>query len=81
MFQGCSTPKTPPYLSQEAANKVGFQGLVVHSIDFGARLDEILAAAPPGGTGASVVVVGGGKSAQELVFHSVLPNILLTRTS
>ncbi|PBK93154.1 FAD/NAD(P)-binding domain-containing protein [Armillaria gallica] len=66
---GCSTPKTPPYLSQEAANKAGFQGLVVHSIDFGARLDEILAAAPPGGTGASVVVVGGGKSAQDISAH------------
>ncbi|KAK0441063.1 FAD/NAD-P-binding domain-containing protein [Armillaria borealis] len=63
---GCSTPKTPHYLSQEAANKAGFQGLVVHSIDFGARLDELLAAAPSGGT---VVVVGGGKSAQDISSH------------
>lgn len=66
---GCSTPKTPPYLSQEAALKAGFQGLVVHSIDFGARLDDILAAAPQGGTGATVVVVGGGKSAQDISSH------------
>ncbi|KAK0211814.1 FAD/NAD-P-binding domain-containing protein [Armillaria fumosa] len=67
---GCSTPKTPPYLSQEAANKTGFQGLAVHSIDFGARLDEILVAAPSGGTGdSSVVVVGGGKSAQDIASY------------
>lgn len=67
---GCSTPKTPPYLSQEAANKAGFQGLAVHSIDFGACLDEILTAAPPGGTGDSgIVVVGGGKSAQDIASY------------
>ncbi|KAK0211195.1 FAD/NAD-P-binding domain-containing protein [Desarmillaria ectypa] len=69
---GCSTPKTPAYLSQEAANKAGFQGLVVHSIDFGPRLDEILAAVPSCGTGGSsptIVVVGGGKSAQDISSH------------
>lgn len=66
---GCSTPKTPPCLSQDAALKAGFQGLVVHSIDFGARLNEILAAAPSGTGDSSVVVVGGGKSAQDIASY------------
>lgn len=46
-----------------------FPGTVVHSIDFGQHLDEILAAVPSGGSGDSsptIVVVGGGKSVQDV---------------
>lgn len=69
-FQGCSSPKIPESLSLYAAEKARFRGLVLHSAEFGARLDDILAKVKAG-TGAhtgSVVVVGGGKSAQEYVY-------------
>ena len=66
-FQGCSAPQVPPCLSQAAADKVNFRGLVVHSSNFASRLDEILATArcTPEDSNETILVVGGGKSAQE----------------
>ncbi|TFK37874.1 FAD/NAD-P-binding domain-containing protein [Crucibulum laeve] len=69
---GCSTPKIPEYLSQEAANKSSFNGLILHSNQFGAYVDEILSRVKPAQPGidtGSVVIVGGGRSAQDMATY------------
>ncbi|KAI0371491.1 FAD/NAD(P)-binding domain-containing protein [Pilatotrama ljubarskyi] len=70
---GCSTPRMPARLNSDAAAAAGFQGLVFHSADFGARLQDLLASAAAvdddsdlAPAPAPVVVVGGGKSAQDI---------------
>ncbi|KAJ7284157.1 FAD/NAD-P-binding domain-containing protein [Mycena rebaudengoi] len=65
---GSSKPNIPSYLSQAAATKAHFKGLVIHSAHFGARLNDILAAIPPKSSNEpkSIVIVGGGKSAQDI---------------
>lgn len=56
-----------------SALESGFKGPVIHSSEFAARMDDVLAAVPAIGTSEKkadvlpVVVVGGGKSAQEYV--------------
>ncbi|KAF9012085.1 FAD/NAD-P-binding domain-containing protein [Hymenopellis radicata] len=66
---GCETPKIPSYLSQAAADYVGFKGLIIHSRNFAASLDDLLTAVQPISIKPEnphhVVVVGGGKSAQD----------------
>ncbi|KAI0315357.1 FAD/NAD-P-binding domain-containing protein [Amylostereum chailletii] len=69
---GCSTPLVPESLSPHAAAAAGFKGPVFHSMDFGLKMDELLAAArrpigeDPSSDPSGVVVVGGGKSAQDI---------------
>ncbi|KAF8875649.1 FAD/NAD-P-binding domain-containing protein [Infundibulicybe gibba] len=67
---GCSTPYIPSQLLQEQSR---FNGLVLHSSEFRARLDEILASVQPRSDKAapcgSIVVVGGGKSAQDIAAY------------
>ena len=71
--KGCSNPKIPPEISQSAADKAQFHGIVLHSSQFATHLDKILEAVKPVSSnsdpddGEVVLVVGGGKSAQELV--------------
>ena len=57
----------PERLNREAAAVAGFEGPVIHTVEFASKIHEVLEAVPPGdGPDApSVVVVGGGKSAQE----------------
>jgi len=62
--QGCSEPSIPGNLSTEAAQKAGFDGLVIHSSEFAKHMDKILED-HKSNPDYSVVVVGGGKSAQE----------------
>ena len=72
-LQGCSTPRVPEQLSASAATNAGFAGPVLHSIDFGPRLDDLLASVAPEDNSedlAPIVVIGGGKSAQEYVLTS-----------
>jgi hypothetical protein len=72
--KGCSNPKIPAEISQSAADKAQFRGIVLHSSQFASNLDKILEAVKPVSINNSsdgsetVLVVGGGKSAQELVF-------------
>ena len=60
-------------ISQSAADKARFHGIVLHSSQFATHLDKILEAVKPVSSnsdpddGEVVLVVGGGKSAQELV--------------
>ncbi|KDR77612.1 hypothetical protein GALMADRAFT_245759 [Galerina marginata CBS 339.88] len=68
---GCSTPKIPHELSLEAAEKVRFRGIVIHSSQFCSRYDDILASVKPKKSdsdeqGGAVLVVGGGKSAMDI---------------
>ncbi|KAF8801867.1 FAD/NAD(P)-binding domain-containing protein [Phlegmacium glaucopus] len=65
---GCSAPSIPSSLSQEAADKASFRGLVIHSSDFGSHLDEILDTVKPVSKdeNETILVVGGGKSAQDI---------------
>ncbi|KAF8149495.1 hypothetical protein B0H34DRAFT_667702 [Crassisporium funariophilum] len=67
---GSSHPNIPSKLCQEAADKEGFQGLVVHSEQFAIRLGEVLASVKPSGSTEgdkeTVLVIGGGKSAQDI---------------
>lgn len=65
--QGCSAPKIPSYLSQKAADKIGFGGLIIHSSEFASHLDKIIDTVKntPVNENETVLVVGGGKSAQE----------------
>ncbi|KAI0329616.1 FAD/NAD(P)-binding domain-containing protein [Cubamyces sp. BRFM 1775] len=66
---GCSTPRVPEQLSANAATNAGFAGPVLHSIDCGPRLDDLLASVAPEGNSedlAPIVVIGGGKSAQDI---------------
>lgn len=78
-MQGCSEPKIPEYLSPAAAEKCQYRGIVIHSSQFGARINDILKSVKPYSEGheGSIVVIGGGKSAQELVpglaLHGRLP--------
>lgn len=62
-------------LNADAARAAGFRGLVFHSVDFGPKLQDLIASVPPRdpregseSLGSSIVVIGGGKSAQEYVF-------------
>lgn len=62
-------------LNPDAARAAGFKGLVFHSVDFGPKLQDLIASVPPcdpsetsKSLGSSVVVIGGGKSAQEYVY-------------
>ncbi|KAF8148269.1 hypothetical protein B0H34DRAFT_737616 [Crassisporium funariophilum] len=66
---GCSSPKIPDNLSHRAADKAGFRGIVIHSSQFGPRLQDILAAVQPAlgkPEDDTVLVVGGGKSGQDI---------------
>ncbi|KAI0044469.1 FAD/NAD-P-binding domain-containing protein [Auriscalpium vulgare] len=70
---GCSNPRIPGSLSQAAADAADFTGPVVHTQEFPARIDELLATvkavehdSPDVGNADTVVVVGGGKSAQDV---------------
>ncbi|KAJ7140329.1 FAD/NAD-P-binding domain-containing protein [Mycena crocata] len=62
---GTSKPRIPEYLSPATAQKAHFQGRVIHSAHFAARLGDILEAGLKSSS-ASIVVVGGGKSAQDI---------------
>ncbi|KAJ7105492.1 FAD/NAD-P-binding domain-containing protein [Mycena crocata] len=64
---GTSKPSIPEYLSSATAEKAHFQGHVIHSAHFAARLGETLEAGRK--SSASIVVVGGGKSAQDICAH------------
>ncbi|KAH9899419.1 FAD/NAD-P-binding domain-containing protein [Cubamyces lactineus] len=61
---GCSTARIPEQLNSKAATDAGFAGPVFHSMDFGPKLDDLLANVAPGNnTGsdlAPIVVIGGG---------------------
>ncbi|OSD04414.1 FAD/NAD-P-binding domain-containing protein [Trametes coccinea BRFM310] len=61
---GSSLPKMPDALTPEAAYASGFKGLVMHTAEFAAKMDQLLSAVPLDAP--SVVVVGGGKSAQDM---------------
>jgi dimethylaniline monooxygenase (N-oxide forming) len=71
--KGCSNPKIPAEISQSAADKAQFRGIVLHSSQFATHLDKILEAVKPVSSNCGsddseiILVVGGGKSAQELV--------------
>ena len=77
--KGCSNPKIPAEISQSAADKMQFHGIVLHSSQFATHLDKILEAVKPvcpnsgPDDGEVVLVVGGGKSAQELVTFICIP--------
>lgn len=66
-LKGCSEPKIPENLSQQAANQAGFLGPVVHSIRFTEDMSMLMDAVKPLSeeTPGHVLVIGGGKSAQE----------------
>ena len=68
-MQGCDTALIPDDLTPAAAQAAEFEGMVFHSIDFGAKMDDLLASVPQADQGDSqpspIVVIGGGKSAQE----------------
>ncbi|EIW61544.1 FAD/NAD-P-binding domain-containing protein [Trametes versicolor FP-101664 SS1] len=73
---GCDSPKLPMKLSPDAARAAGFKGLVFHSVDFGPKLQDLIASVPPcdpsetsKSLGSSVVVIGGGKSAQDIAAY------------
>ncbi|TFK22020.1 FAD/NAD(P)-binding domain-containing protein [Coprinopsis marcescibilis] len=88
---GCSTPKVPPMLSENAARKLGFTGPVVHSSESWSELDRLLKAA--GGCRDTrvvaeddkadlisknrhpVLIIGGGKSAQDIAAHLSNQNV------
>ena len=67
----------PAAISQPAAKKAQFDGIVIHSSQFAVHLDKILEAVKPVSSnsgpndGDTVLVVGGGKSAQELVLLNI----------
>ncbi|KAF8802217.1 FAD/NAD(P)-binding domain-containing protein [Phlegmacium glaucopus] len=66
---GCSNPKIPAELSQPAAEKAQFRGIVLHSSQFAAHLDKILDTVKPirsPDDSETILVVGGGKSAQDM---------------
>ncbi|KAI0686660.1 FAD/NAD-P-binding domain-containing protein [Cerioporus squamosus] len=65
---GCNTAHIPEELKLSTAQASGFQGMVFHSIDFGAKMEDLLVAVPPADQTpvSPVVVVGGGKSAQDI---------------
>ena len=69
LSQGCSNPKIPTELSQEAANKAGYHGLIFHSSQFASQLENVLKEVVPQTEAVadsdSVLVIGGGKSARE----------------
>ncbi|KAK7042606.1 FAD/NAD-P-binding domain-containing protein [Favolaschia claudopus] len=77
---GTSKAKIPEYLSSAAADKVHFRRPIIHSAQFGARLNEIMniVASKSSGSSASVVVVGGGKSAQDICAHLASEGIQVT---
>ncbi|KAH9922177.1 uncharacterized protein B0H18DRAFT_1121005 [Fomitopsis serialis] len=64
---GCSEPHYPLRLSPKEARLNGFQGPVIHSSDYGARMQELLDAVKPASEGGgTIVVIGGGKSASDM---------------
>ncbi|KAF9444652.1 FAD/NAD(P)-binding domain-containing protein [Macrolepiota fuliginosa MF-IS2] len=65
---GCSEPSIPECLSLHAAERAQYRGIVIHSSEFGARIDDILKYVEPNSEGheGSIVVIGGGKSAQDI---------------
>ncbi|KAJ7758105.1 hypothetical protein DFH07DRAFT_772580 [Mycena maculata] len=63
--KGTKKPMIPGSLNSFAAPKANFKGPIIHSADFGARLDDILDTIPPKSGIACSIVVGGGKSAQD----------------
>ncbi|KAL7282731.1 LOW QUALITY PROTEIN: hypothetical protein ACG7TL_004205 [Trametes sanguinea] len=74
---GSSLPKMPDALTPEAAYASGFKGLVMHTAEFAAKMDQLLSAVPLDAP--SVVVVGGGKSAQERFLHTTWIGGLIVR--
>jgi dimethylaniline monooxygenase (N-oxide forming) len=73
IIKGCSNPHVPAAISQTAAEKAQFRGIVIHSSQFGPYLDKIRETVKPISSnsdpddGDTVIVVGGGKSSKELV--------------
>ena len=73
IIKGCSYPSVPAAISQTAAEKAQFRGIVIHSSQFGPYLDKIRETVKPiscssdPDDGDTVIVVGGGKSSKELV--------------
>jgi dimethylaniline monooxygenase (N-oxide forming) len=69
LTKGCSQASVPKELSPAAAFDGAFDGMVIHSSEFGPRLQDFLAATAPDSKGnpRDVVVIGGGKSAMEFV--------------
>jgi dimethylaniline monooxygenase (N-oxide forming) len=59
----------PKELSPAAASDGAFDGMIIHSSEFGPRLQDFLAATAPDSkeNPKDVVVIGGGKSAMEFV--------------
>ena len=57
----------PSSLSQEAADKASFGGLIIHSSEFASHLNKIfdIVKFASKDENETVLVVGGGKSAQE----------------
>ncbi|KAF9559739.1 FAD/NAD(P)-binding domain-containing protein [Agrocybe pediades] len=79
--KGCSTPSIPQILSSQSAEKKGYKGLILHSLEFAERMDNILHRVPPtpapkddgttgGGRnstgGGNIVVIGGGRSGKDI---------------
>ncbi|KAI0751192.1 FAD/NAD-P-binding domain-containing protein [Daedaleopsis nitida] len=69
---GASTAQYPVNIAPEDAIRNGFKGMVIHSGEFGPKLDELLAAVPPAtpngvdSDAPAIIVVGGGKSGQDI---------------
>lgn len=63
----------PKELSIDAAEEAGFSGIVLHSSQFRARLDDILELVKhKEEDDGAILVVGGGKSAKECVLGSCM---------
>jgi dimethylaniline monooxygenase (N-oxide forming) len=69
LTKGCSQASMPKELSPTAASDGAFDGMIIHSSEFGPRLQDFLAATTPDSkeNPKVVVVIGGGKSAMEFV--------------
>ncbi|KAJ7768211.1 FAD/NAD-P-binding domain-containing protein [Mycena metata] len=65
---GTSKARIPDYLSSTVAQKANFSQPIIHSADFGNRLEDILNIIPPSSSeiSRSIVIIGGGKSAQDI---------------
>ncbi|KAL0945706.1 hypothetical protein HGRIS_014854 [Hohenbuehelia grisea] len=73
-FKGCRSPYVPDYLSAEVSQLTRFKGLVLHSQQLRAQLDDILARVRPLAPEslpkeAGRIVVGGAKSAQDMAAY------------
>ncbi|KAH9837791.1 uncharacterized protein C8Q71DRAFT_705858 [Rhodofomes roseus] len=67
---GNSEPHYPLGLSPKEARTNGFQGPVIHSCDYAARMHEVLDAVKPASEGGgTITIIGGGKSASDIATH------------